>query len=222
MRLLKGKKFSESSKRWLTRQWHDPFVKQAIKAGYRSRAAFKLLQIHEKYNILGAQKIIVDLGAAPGGWSQVAVEKMQHNKKTNGHNGRIFALDLLAMDDVPGVHFVQGDFREIHIQKALLACMESAQGIDIILSDMAPSMMGHAETDHLRAMELLETAFSFAEKFLKPGGSFVAKVLQGRDLQPFLKTLKGSFKKIALFKPEASRKNSVELYVVSQQFQGRA
>ncbi|HEV7267563.1 MAG TPA: RlmE family RNA methyltransferase [Falsiroseomonas sp.] len=207
LRTAKGR--SSQSQRWLERQLNDPYVQAAKAAGWRSRAAFKLTELDEKFHLLKPGGRVVDLGAAPGGWTQVAVRKV-------GDRGRVVGLDLLAVDPVPGATLLQGDFQD----PAAEAAVEAALGgqADLVLSDMAPNTTGHGATDHLRIMSLAELALDFALRVLAPGGAFVAKVFQGGSEKAFLATLKQRFAQVRHAKPPASRKDSAELYVVATGF----
>lgn len=209
LRTAKGR--SPQSQRWLERQLNDPYVQAAKAAGYRSRAAFKLVELDEKFRLLKPGGRVVDLGAAPGGWTQVAVRKV-------GERGRVVGLDLLPVDPVPGATILQGDFQDQAAERQV----EEALGgrADLVLSDMAPNTTGHAATDHLRIMSLAELALDFALRVLAPGGAFVAKVFQGGSEKAFLETLKQRFAQVRHAKPPASRKDSAELYVVATGFKG--
>jgi len=206
LRTAKGR--SSGSQRWLERQLNDPYVQAAKAAGWRSRAAFKLIELDERFRLLTPGARVVDLGAAPGGWTQVAVRK----------GARVVALDLLPMDPVPGATVLQGDFTGDEAERAVEAAL--AGPADLVLSDMAPNTTGHAATDHLRIMALAELALAFALRALAPGGGFVAKVFQGGSEKAFLATLKGRFAAVRHAKPPASRKDSAELYVVATGFKG--
>jgi len=211
VRTAKGRR--ASSVRWLERQLNDPWVTEARARGYRSRAAFKLLQIDEKVGLLKPGQRVVDLGAAPGGWSQVAARKVKEK-------GRVIAIDLLPIDPIPGVEFLQLDFLE---EEAPAQLRERLGGpADLVLSDMAPQASGHASTDHLRIMGLAEAALDFAEEVLAPGGSFVAKVWQGGSEKELLERLKRRFAKVRHIKPAASRPESAELFVVATGFRDGA
>lgn len=202
---VKNKKLTASSKKWLERQLNDPFVHKARQEGYRSRAAFKMLEIQKKYRLLKPGMTIVDLGAAPGGWSQVAATILREK-------GRIVAIDLLAMDPLPGVEFYQGDFNEID---------QYVEGkVDLILSDMAPSSCGIKSVDHDRIMGMLEEVYSFAVERLSPGGALVAKVLRGGTEAQLLSEMRKSFSKVGHFKPDSSRSESTEIYVIAEGFRG--
>jgi len=211
LRTAKGR--STGSRRWLERQLNDPYVRAAKEQGLRSRAAFKLIELDERFRLLRPGARVVDLGAAPGGWTQVATRKI-------GPKGKVVALDLLAMDPVPGATVLQGDFQDPAAEAAVLAALEGPS--DLVLSDMAPNTTGHAATDHLRIMALAELALDFALKVLAPGGSFVAKVFQGGSERALLDQLKRHFAAVRHAKPPASRKDSSELYVVATGFRGAA
>ena len=216
LRTARGRKIS--STRWLQRQLSDPYVAEAKRLGYRSRAAFKLVQMDERYRLLKPGSRVVDLGAAPGGWTQVAVERV-------GETGRVVGLDISEMEPVPGAETLQGDFLEedcLHRLTALLGGDSRAGVADAVLSDMAAPATGHRPTDHLRIVALAEAALDFAEAVLAPGGCFVAKVLQGGSEPELLKTLRLSFRKVHHVKPPASRADSAELYVVATGFRGRS
>ncbi|WP_421988393.1 RlmE family RNA methyltransferase [Roseococcus sp.] len=200
---------SNASQRWLSRQLNDPYVKAAQAAGYRSRAAFKLTELNERFKLLKAGQRVVDLGAAPGGWTQVVLRALDER-------GEIVALDLLPMDGLPGAIVLQGDFQDNDVEKAVLAALGGKA--DLVLSDMAPNTTGHGPTDHLRIMDLAALALEFAVKVLAPGGGFVAKVFQGGSEKEMLERLRQHFTKVQHAKPPASRKESSELYVVAQGF----
>lgn len=209
VRVKKKAGMSASSRQWLERHLNDPYVREAERMGYRSRAAFKLTEIDDKVKVLKPGAVVLDLGAAPGGWSQVAVERKA---------GKVVALDLLEMDPIPGVHFLQMDFMDDDAPEALVAAV--GEGVDVVLSDMAPNTTGHKNTDHLRIMMLAEAAYEFAAQVLKPGGAFVAKVFQGGTQGEMLKCLKADFESVKHIKPPASRKESAEQYVVATGFRG--
>lgn len=207
-RVKTARKRSNSSTRWLQRQLNDPYVEKARAAGYRSRAAFKLLEIEEKAGLLKKGQRVVDLGAAPGGWSQVAAAA----------GCRVVALDLLAIDEIPDVTFFQMDFMD----EAAPGLLKDALGgpADVVLSDMSPNTTGHRQTDHIRIMGLVEIAYEFAVEVLAPGGAFVAKVFQGGTEGDLLARMKRDFTKVRHIKPPASRKESAEQYVVATGFRG--
>ena len=208
-RLRSAKGRSTASQKWLERQLNDPYVRAAQAAGYRSRAAFKLVEIDDRVRLLRPGARVVDLGAAPGGWTQVALQRI-------GPAGRVVALDLLAMDPLPGAVLLQGDFQEAAAEQAVREAL--AGQADLVLSDMAPNTTGHGATDHLRIMALAELALDFALKVLAPGGGFVAKVFQGGSEKGLLDLLKRHFASVRHLKPPASRKGSSELYVVATGF----
>lgn len=200
---------TESSRRWLERQLNDPYVQAAQKQGWRGRAAFKLIELDEKFHLLKPGGRVVDLGAAPGGWTQVAL-------KTVGERGHVVAFDLLPIEPIPGAVILQGDFQDEDAPARVEAALDGRA--DLVLSDMAPNTTGHAATDHLRIMALAELALDFALHVLRPGGGFVAKVFQGGSEKQFLGTLKQHFATVRHAKPPASRKDSSELYVVATGF----
>ncbi len=203
----KGRKLS--STRWLQRQLNDPYVAQAQAQGYRSRAAFKLIQIDEKARLLKPGARVVDLGAAPGGWTQVAVQKV-------GPKGRVIGIDLQPVEEIPGALFLEMDFLQEDAPEKLKELLEGPA--DLVLSDMAASSTGHPQTDHLRIMALAEVALDFAEDVLAEGGAFLAKVLQGGSEKELLNRLKQRFAKVKHVKPAASRSDSAELYVIATGF----
>ena len=210
----KNSKLSESSRRWLRRQMKDPYVLKAKKEGYRSRAAYKLIELNEKFHFLKPNLSVLDLGAAPGGWTQVAVSLV----KSSPQNPRVIAFDLLPMDPLEGASCIEGDFLD---PLALKKIEENLfEKIDVVLSDMAPPTTGHARTDHLRTIGMVEASFDFACQILKPGGTFVTKVFQGGTEQILLQALKKSFEKIHHAKPPSSRKESRELYMVALGYRG--
>jgi 23S rRNA (uridine2552-2'-O)-methyltransferase len=213
-RVKTARKRSLASTLWLERQLNDPYVAQARREGYRSRAAYKLLEIDEKYKMLKPGQRIVDLGAAPGGWSQVAAARVG----ARGGRGRVVAIDLLEMDPVEGVEFRRMDF---HDAEAPVALREWLGGLaDGVLSDMAANATGHRKTDHLRLVGLVELAADFAREVLAPGGFFLAKVLQGGAEGDLLARLKREFALVRHVKPKASRADSAELYVLATGFRG--
>ncbi len=209
-RLRTGKKRSTSSARWLTRQLNDPYVKQAKAEGWRSRAAFKLLELDEKYALIKGSKRVVDLGIAPGGWSQVVRKR---NPKA-----AVVGIDLLPTEPIEGVTIFEMDFMADEAPAALTEALGGAP--DLVLSDMAANTVGHKQTDHLRTMGLVETAADFAIQHLSPGGAFVAKVLAGGTDTELLALLKKHFTTVKHGKPPASRKDSSEWYVIAQGFKG--
>jgi 23S rRNA (uridine2552-2'-O)-methyltransferase len=198
-----------ASQKWLERQLNDPYVAAAKAQGFRSRAAFKLIEIDDKYRLIRRGGGVVDLGAAPGGWSQVAVQRGA---------ARVIGVDLLPIDPVPGAIFVHGDFADADMPGRLTALMAGAA--DLVLSDMAPNTTGHGATDHIRILVLAELAFDFARQVLAPGGAFVTKVFQGGSEKDLLAPMKRAFAAVRHVKPPASRKQSSELYVVATGFRG--
>ena len=211
VRVKTAKKRSLSSTLWLERQLNDPYVARAKREGFRSRAAFKLTEIDDKHHVLKSGARVVDLGAAPGGWSQVAAKRV-------GARGRVIAIDVLDMDAIAGVDFVQIDFLDPAAPDRLKAMLGGPA--DVVLSDMAANATGHRPTDHLKIMALVETAVEFAREVLRPGGAFLAKVIQGGTESTLLAALKRDFATVKHVKPAASRADSAELYVLAQGFRG--
>jgi len=207
-RVKTAKKRKISSTRWLERQLNDPYVDKAKTDGYRSRAAYKILEIDKKINLFKKGMKILDLGTAPGGWSQVAAAR----------GCTVVAIDLLAIDEIPGVDFVQMDFMDNAAPDKLKDMLGGLA--DVVLSDLAPNTTGHKQTDHIRIMAVVEAAYYFSKEILKPGGIFVAKVLQGGTQNTLLAEMKKDFKTIKHIKPPASRKESSEQYLVAQGFRG--
>ena len=201
-------KRSKSSARWLAEHASDPYVKRAHEEGWRSRAAFKLEEIQRTDRLLRPGITVVDLGAAPGGWSQYAARLL-------AGKGRVIALDVLEMPSLPGVEFIQGDFTEPDVLERLEAALGGAR-VDLVMSDMAPNMMGIADVDHDRSMYLVDLAVEFASKALRPGGDLLMKVFQGREFQPLLARLRKEFDTVKLRKPGASRARSSEVYVLAR------
>jgi 23S rRNA (uridine2552-2'-O)-methyltransferase len=214
-RVKTANKRTASSTRWLDRQLNDPYVAEAKKRGFRSRAAFKLLQLDERFHFLKPGAHVVDLGAAPGGWTQVVGDTVLKNGK-----GKVVGIDILAMDPVPGAEILHLDFMTEEAPEKLKALLDG--DADVVLSDMAASATGHQRTDHLKIMALAETAYAFAAEVLAPGGAFIAKVLQGGATGDLLKELKRDFEEVRHVKPAASRKDSAEIYVVALSFRGKA
>ena len=199
---------SKSSKRWLAEHFDDPFVRMAQQQGLRSRSAFKLLEIQEKYGLIEEGMTVVDLGAAPGGWCQVAAPLV-------GDRGRVIGLDVLSMEPVPGVEFIQGDFTEDEPLAELERMLNGAQ-VDLVLSDMAPNMSGMAAIDQARAMYLAELALDFVRGHLRPGGDFLIKLFQGEDFDRFVREVRALFEKVVVRKPKASRARSREVYLLAR------
>ncbi len=211
VKTARGRK--SSSTRWLQRQLNDPYIDKAKRAGYRSRAAFKLLEINEKNNLLKPGYFVIDLGAAPGGWTQVAVELV---KSLNG-KGAVIGIDLQEMEEIPGSTLIVKDFTEDDAPDLIKNEM-GGQKAHVVMSDMAAKASGHSPTDHLRIMMLAEMAFDFAKEVLREGGTFLAKVLQGGTEKELLSQLKKHFKTVKHIKPPASRKDSSEMYVIGLGF----
>jgi 23S rRNA (uridine2552-2'-O)-methyltransferase len=213
VRVKTGKGRTVSQKAWLERQLNDPYVAEAKRLGYRSRAAFKLLEIDDKYRFLKPGARIVDLGAAPGGWSQVAAERV----KVMEGKGRVIAIDMHGMDAIPGVTILHKDFLDDDAPKLLTEAL-GGEKADVIMSDLAAHATGHRQTDHLKIMALAEAGFHFARDVLKPGGVFLAKVLRGGTEGEILKAMKQHFTTVKHVKPKASREDSAELFVLALGF----
>ena len=211
VRVKSGKSRSQSSKQWLERQLNDPYVARAKREGMRSRAAFKLAEIDDKARFLKKGARVIDLGAAPGGWSQVAAKRVGAPEQ-----GRVVAIDLLPMEPMAGVDFVQLDFLDPSAPDRLKAILGG--GADVVLSDMAANATGHRKTDHIKIVALVEAAYDFAREVLEPGGTFLAKVLQGGTEGALLATLKRHFASVKHIKPPASRSDSAELYLLAMGF----
>jgi 23S rRNA (uridine2552-2'-O)-methyltransferase len=200
---------SKSSDRWLKEHFADPFVRRAQGEGWRSRAVFKLEEIDRRERLLKPQGVCVDLGAAPGAWSQYAARRV-------GPKGRVVASDLLTMPELPGVQFVQGDFREAEVFERVLSLLPP-QGVDLLLSDMAPNLSGVDAIDAPRSMYLAELALDMAQRVLKPGGDALIKVFQGAGFQELLQSARRRFEDVRLVKPKASRSRSPEMYLLARQ-----
>ncbi|HWJ69515.1 MAG TPA: RlmE family RNA methyltransferase [Sphingobium sp.] len=209
VRTAKGR--TAQSTRWLSRQLNDPYVKRAKAEGYRSRAAYKLIELDEKFQLLLGARHVVDLGLAPGGWAQVV--------RKQAPRAAVVGIDLLPVDPIPGVTIFEMDFMADDAPDKLMAALGEAP--DLVLSDMAANTVGHQQTDHLRTMGLVEAAADFAMQVLKPGGAFVSKVFAGGTDDVLLRQLKAAFKTVKHAKPPSSRKGSVEWFVVAQGFKGR-
>lgn len=201
---------SKSSSRWLHEHVNDPYVKQAQKDGYRSRSSYKLIELNERDRLIRPGMLIMDLGSAPGGWSQVAGRMV-------GAKGRVLATDILPMDGLPNVDFIQGDFREEVVLNQILDQLNGAKP-DLIISDIAPNISGIDSADQASSIYLLELALDMARRVLKPQGNFVAKLFQGVGSEAYLKELRTSFEKVTIRKPAASRSRSREVYVVARGF----
>lgn len=203
---------SKSSARWLDEHVNDPFVKQAQKDGYRSRASYKLLAINEKDKLIRPGMLVIDLGSAPGGWSQVA-------SKLVGAGGKVIASDILPMDSLPDVEFIQGDFTEDSVFEQILQAIGD-DPVDVVISDMAPNLSGIATADQAASIYLIELALDMAQQVLKPKGCFIAKAFQGEGYEAFVKEVRNHFDNVVIRKPEASRSRSREVYVVGKGFRG--
>lgn len=214
-RVKKSGSIKESSRRWLERHLNDPYVQRSKAEGYRSRAAYKLIEIDDQHKILKPGARIVDLGAAPGGWCQVAADRVRSplEKPT------VVGIDYLDVDPIPGAVILKNDFLDADAPALLLATLDGAP--DVVLSDMAAPTTGHRRTDHLRTMHLCEVAADFAVKVLNPGGHFLAKTFQGGTENELLSLLKQNFRSVRHVKPPASRDESVELYLLAKDFKGR-
>lgn len=199
---------SKSSKRWLSEHFDDPYVKQAHQQGLRGRAAFKLIELHEKYGLIRKGMCVVDLGSAPGSWSQIARQHV-------GPQGRVIALDILEMPPLEHVEFILGDFTEEQPLRALEALLGNSRP-ELVLSDMAPNISGVSAADQPRAMYLAELALSFADQWLKPGGDFLCKLFQGEGCDEFIRQCRSGFEKLVIRKPKASRPRSREVYILGR------
>ncbi len=217
-RVKTSKKRTTSSNRWLERQLNDPYVARAKREGWRSRAAFKLLEMDDKYKLLKPGQRVVDLGAAPGGWSQVAAQRVNSLGEKGKAAGAVVGIDLLDIEPIPGVTFTVMDFLNEDAPERLKGMMGGKA--DVVMSDMAANATGHKKTDHLRIVGLAELAIQFAREVLAPGGAFVAKVLQGGTEGTLLADLKRDFAVVRHVKPAASRADSAELYVLATGFRG--
>ena len=207
-------KRSASSRQWLSRHVNDPYVQRSRKEGYRSRAAYKLIEIDDRDRILAPGAVVVDLGAAPGGWTQVSVKRA-------GPKGRVVAIDLLEMEPVAGATFLRGDFAGPAGLAAVEAALAGAR-VDAVLSDMSPNISGIAITDQARSMALAELARDFALAHLKPGGAFLVKLFQGAGYEEFHRSLRAAFAKVVVRKPDASRGESAELYLLARGLKDRS
>ncbi|MBH3429918.1 23S rRNA (uridine(2552)-2'-O)-methyltransferase RlmE [Pseudomonas alkylphenolica] len=203
---------SKTSLGWLKEHFNDPYVKKAQKDGYRSRASYKLLEIQEKYRIIRPGMSVVDLGAAPGGWSQVT-------SRLIGGQGRLIASDILEMDSIPDVTFVQGDFTQDEVLEQILAAVGNSH-VDLVISDMAPNMSGTPAVDIPKAMFLCELALDLATRVLKPGGDFLIKIFQGEGFDVYLKDARQKFDKVQMLKPDSSRDRSREQYLLARGYRG--
>lgn len=215
VRVKTGKGRTVSQKNWLERQLNDPYVHEARKLGYRSRAAFKLSEIDDKYRFLKPGGRVVDLGAAPGGWSQVAAVRV----KAEEGRGKVIAIDMHGMDPIPAVTIFKKDFYEEDAPQVLIEAL-GGEKADCVLSDLAPHATGHRQTDHIQIMALAEMGYEFARQVLKPGGTYLAKVLRGGTEGELLKAMKQDFSSVRHVKPMASRDDSAELFVLAMGFRG--
>jgi 23S rRNA (uridine2552-2'-O)-methyltransferase len=215
IRVKTGKKRTVSSARWLERQLNDPLVRMAKEQGYRARSVFKLIEMDDKIKCLKPGAMIVDLGATPGSWTQIAVERVKPSKT----KGRVIAMDILPMDPVPDSEFLLADFTDNDTPEKLIAMMDGRKA-DVVLSDMAANTTGQRSIDHIRTVYLVELAWDFARQVLAPGGVMIAKVFQGGTEKKLLDELKKNFTSVKHVKPDASRKESPELYVVCTGFRG--
>ncbi|GAA0357693.1 23S rRNA (uridine(2552)-2'-O)-methyltransferase RlmE [Bowmanella denitrificans] len=203
---------SKTSKKWMDEHVNDPYVKKAQIDGYRSRASYKLLEINEKDKLFRPGSVVMDLGSAPGGWSQIVAPIV-------GDSGRVIASDILPMDGIVGVTFIQGDFTDEVVYEQILQALGDCQ-VDTVISDMAPNMSGVNTTDQYASMYLVELALDMARNVLKPGGSFCAKVFQGVGYEEYVKDVRTSFNQVLVRKPAASRPRSREVYLVGKGFKG--
>lgn len=216
VRVKSAKKRTLASRRWLERQLNDPYVAAAKREGWRSRAAYKLIELDDKLSVLKPGHRVLDLGAAPGGWAQVCAERVRSTEGL-GCQGQVVAIDISAMEAIPGVEILHLDFMDDAAPGKLKALLRGGRA-DVVLSDMAAPSVGHAKTDHMRIMGLAEAAGAFAAEVLAPGGAFIAKVLQGGTERELLDQLKRDFLVVKHVKPPASRSDSAELYVVATGF----
>jgi 23S rRNA (uridine2552-2'-O)-methyltransferase len=203
---------SKTSKAWMKEHFDDKYVKEAQRLGYRSRACFKLLELQEKDSLVRSAGTVVDLGSAPGGWSQVSADIV-------GDHGRVIASDILPMDALAGVDFVQGDFTEDTVFEQILSVIGNSS-VDLVISDMAPNMSGMAAVDQPRGMHLVELALDMAKSVLSPGGNFAVKIFQGEGFDAYLRDCRDSFKTVLVRKPKSSRARSKEVYIVGKGFKG--
>lgn len=203
---------SKSSGRWLDEHFNDQYVKKSQQDGYRSRASYKLLELQDKDKLIKPGMSVLDLGSAPGGWSQVAIELV-------GDKGRVVASDILPMEPIAGVDFVQGDFTELDVYEQIVHVLGDSK-VDLVISDMAPNMSGVSAVDQPKAMYLIELAVDMADQILAPGGTFIAKVFHGDGFDELLKAARSKFNKVQIRKPDASRARSKEQYLVARDFKG--
>jgi 23S rRNA (uridine2552-2'-O)-methyltransferase len=213
MKLNSINKHTESSKKWLKRQLNDPFIKKAKIEGYRSRAAYKLIEIDKKYRIFKKNSVIIDVGSSPGSWSEASSQICRERKLST----RIIAIDLIKMQPIDGVEFILGSFKDIEVKDQILKLLGESK-VNIILNDMAPNSTGQKAVDHLKIMNLCEEVLGFSKSVLAKGGILVNKIFKGSQEQEFVKTLRKNFESINYFKPESSRKESNEIYIVAMGF----
>lgn len=219
VRVKTGKGRTVSQKNWLERQLNDPYVHEAKKLGYRSRAAFKLSEIDDKYKFLKPGGRVVDLGAAPGGWSQVSAQRVKSVDGVGDRQGKVIAIDMHGMDELPGVTIFKKDFYDEDAPDVLIAAL-GGEKADVVLSDMASHATGHRQTDHINIIALVEAGYDFARQVLKPGGTYLAKVLRGGTEGQLLAMMKIDFATVRHVKPMASRDDSAELFVLATGFRG--
>lgn len=219
VRVKSIKKRTVSSTRWLKRQLNDPFVKQARDSGYRARSVFKIIEIDDKIKVMKPGATVVDLGSAPGSWTQIAVERVKSLDGSGAKQGKVIATDILEMAPLPGSEFIQMDFTDNDAPDRIIAMLDGKKA-DVVLSDMAANTTGQKAIDHIRTVYLVELAWDFARQVLAPGGAFIAKVFQGGAEKTLLDQLKKNFTSVKHIKPKASRKESPELYVVCSGFKG--
>ena len=219
VRVKTGKGRTVSQKNWLERQLNDPYVHEAKKLGYRSRAAFKLSEIDDKYKFLKPGGRVVDLGAAPGGWSQISAQRVKSVDGVGDKQGKVIAIDMHGMDELPGVVVFKKDFYDEDAPAVLIAAL-GGEKADVVLSDMASHATGHRQTDHINIIALVEAGYDFARHVLKPGGTYLAKVLRGGTESQLLTLMKKDFATVRHVKPMASRDDSAELFVLATGFRG--
>ncbi len=219
VRVKTGKGRTVSQKLWLERQFNDPYVHEAKKLGFRSRAAFKLSEIDDKYKFLKPGGYVVDLGAAPGGWSQVSAQRVKSVDGVGEKQGRVVAIDMHGMDEISGVTIFKKDFYDEDTPTLLIEAL-SGKKADVVLSDMASHATGHRQTDHINIIALVEAGYDFARQILKPGGTYLAKVLRGGTENQLLALMKKDFRVVRHVKPMASRDDSAELFVLATGFRG--
>lgn len=213
-----AKKKHRSNRQWIERHLTDPFVKRSVQEGYRSRAAYKLAEIDDKDKLLRPGAVVVDLGAAPGSWTQIVRQRLSRHGKLSG---RIFALDILPMEPLPDVDVILGDFREEAVERELEQRLAGAR-VDVVLSDMAPNLSGVAAADAARSLLLAELALEFAVKHLAPDGAFLVKAFQGSGYSQYVERLKRAFRRVSVRKPAASRESSAEVFLLARGLRGSA